>query len=162
VSPKIVLNGKEYDGVESMPPDVRKDYETVLESLQATGGDEVLSLLRSGEHANIKATFREIVVNGKSYGSVEEMPADVRKTYEEAVARMGTDAGGTLVVPPRPTRPSRPALQPPLAIEDRPRRGWGGRIFGAIFWMAVGAAIAVWAMRRGYLARLLLLLSPHQ
>jgi hypothetical protein len=28
--------------------------------------------------------------------------------------------------------------------------------------MAVGAAIAVWAMRRGYLSRLLLLLSPHQ
>src|SRR5689334_14003079 len=119
VSPKIVLNGKEYDGVESMPPDVRKDYETVLESLQATGGDEVLSLLRSGEHANIKATFREIVVNGKSYGSVEEMPADVRKTYEEAVARMGTDASGALAapLPLRPARPSRPAPQPPLAIE---------------------------------------------
>ena len=161
-----MLNGKEYDGVESMPPDVRKDYETVLESLQATGGDEVLSLLKSGEHTNIKATFREIVVNGKSYGSVEEMPADVRKTYEEAVARMGTDASGALAapLPLRPARPSRPALQPQLAIEDRPshRRGWGGRIFGAIFWMAVGAAIAVWAMRRGYLARLLLLLSPHQ
>ncbi|HVH68868.1 MAG TPA: hypothetical protein VM716_13445 [Gemmatimonadales bacterium] len=158
MSPKIVLNGKEYDGIESMPPDVRKDYETVLESLKTTGSDEVLSMLRSGEHTSIKATFRDIVVNGTHYGSVDEMPPDVRKTYEEAVGRLG--ASGSIGSPP--ARPSTPALRPPLAIEPRARRSWAGRIFGAIFWMAVGVAIAVWAMRRGYLSRLLLLLSPHQ
>jgi hypothetical protein len=139
VSPKIVLNGKEYDGVESMPPDVRKDYETVLDSLKNTGGDEVLSLLRSGEHTNIKATLREIVVNGKSYGSVDEMPADVRRTYEEAVGRMGGlgGAGGA-------SRPSRPVLQPG---QERSRVSWVGAIVRALFWMAVGAAIAVWVLR---------------
>jgi hypothetical protein len=159
VSPKIVLNGKEYDGIDAMPPDVRRDYETVLESLRNTGGDEVLSLLNSGEHTSIKASFREIVVNGKSYGSVDEMPAEVRKTYEEAVTRLGAsgDIGSRLA------RPSTPVSRPPLAIEHRSRgRGWGARILGAIFWMAIGAAIAVWAMRRGYLSRVLLLLSPHQ
>lgn len=153
-----MLNGKEYDGVDAMPPDVRRDYETVLESLKNTGGDEVLSLLSSGEHHSIKASFREIVVNGKSYGSVDEMPADVRKTYEEAVARLGASGD----IGSRPARPSTPVLRPPLAVEHRGRRGWGGRVLWAIFWMAVGAAIAVWAMRRGYLSRLLLLLSPHK
>ncbi len=137
-----MLNGKEYDGVESMPPDVRKDYETVLDSLKNTGGDEVLSLLRSGEHTNIKATLREIVVNGKSYGSVDEMPADVRRTYEEAVGRMGGAVG----------RPSRPVPQPSPAFEDRGGRersggSWVGAIVRALFWMAVGAAIAVWVLR---------------
>ncbi len=134
-----MLNGKEYDGVESMPPDVRKDYETVLDSLKNTGGDEVLSLLRSGEHTNIKATLREIVVNGKSYGSVDEMPADVRRTYEEAVGRMGGTggAGGA-------SRPSRPVLQPG---PERSRVSWVGAIVRALFWMAVGAAIAVWVLR---------------
>lgn len=116
VSPKIVLNGKEYDGVESMPPDVRKDYEAVLESLKATGGDEVLSMLGSGERASTKAT----------------------------------------------ARPSRPVLQPQVAIEERGRRGWGGRILAAIFWMAVGAVLAVWVMRRGYLSHFTLPLIPHQ
>lgn len=162
VTPKIVLNGKEYDGVESMPPEVRKDYEAVLESLQATGGDEVLSLLRSGEHTNIKASLREIVVNGKSYGSVEEMPADVRRTYEEAVARMGGGEGG---VASRPSRPSRP-LSPPIlenrgGLEERRSGSWVGAILRALFWMAVGGAIAVWVMRRGYVGYLLRLL-PHQ
>jgi hypothetical protein len=133
VSPKIVLNGKEYDGVESMPPDVRKDYETVLDSLKNTGGDEVLSLLRSGEHTNIKATLREIVVNGKSYGSVDEMPADVRRTYEDAVGRMGGAS-----------RPSRPVLQPG---RERSRVSWLGAIVLALFWMALGAAIAAWVLR---------------
>jgi hypothetical protein len=154
VTPKIVLNGKEYDGVESMPPDVRKDYEAVLESLQATGGDEVLSLLRSGEHTNIKASFREIVVNGKSYGSVDEMPADVRRTYEEAVARMGGGGGGGGggEIGSRPPRPSRPLSQPPIPDEHagkKERRGgsWLGAIVRALFWMAVGAAITVWVLR---------------
>jgi hypothetical protein len=148
VSPKIVLNGKEYDGVESMPPDVRRDYEAVLESLQATGGEEVLSLLKSGEHANIKASLREIVVNGKSYGSVDEMPADVRRTYEEAVARM--EGGGA--VGSRPSRPSRPLSPPhilPESADREEKRGgsWFGAILRALFWMAVGAAIAVWVLR---------------
>ena len=147
-----MLNGKEYDGVESMPPDVRKDYETVLDSLKNTGGDEVLSLLRSGEHTNIKATLREIVVNGKSYGSVDEMPADVRRTYEDAVGRMGGAGGAVSDAVARPSRPSRPVLQPSPAFEDRGGRersgvSWVGAIVRALFWMAVGAAIAVWVVR---------------
>lgn len=141
-----MLNGKEYDGIDAMPPDVRKDYEAVLESLKTTGGEEVLSLLQRGERASIKATFREIVVNGKKYGSVEEMPADVRRVYEQAVARMGAAAAppGGPAVP----RPSRPALRPPPTVEDRGTRGGGLRI---LFWMALGALIALWIMRRGHL-----------
>ena len=46
VSLKIVFNGAEYDSVEAMPPDVRAQYNEVLESLKKTGGDEVLSALQ--------------------------------------------------------------------------------------------------------------------
>jgi len=46
VSLKIVFSGAEYDSVEAMPPDVRAQYEKVLESLKQTGGDEVLSALQ--------------------------------------------------------------------------------------------------------------------
>ncbi len=142
-----MLNGKEYDGIESMPPDVRKDYEAVLESLKTTGGEEVLSLLQRGERASIKATFRELVVNGKKYGSVEEMPADVRRIYEQAVAGMGS-AAAPPAAGPSAARQSRPALRPPPAVEDRGARGGGLRI---LFWMALGALIALWIMRRGHL-----------
>src|SRR5438067_74749 len=46
VSLKIVFNGKEYDSVEAMPPDVRKEYEVALETLRKSGGEEILSVLQ--------------------------------------------------------------------------------------------------------------------
>src|SRR5438309_7098663 len=92
VSLKIVFNGEEYDSVDAMPPDVRKEYDVALETLRKSGGEEILSVLQrdmgvSGTH--IKATFREIVVNGKKYDSVDAMPPGVRRTYERALARVG-------------------------------------------------------------------------
>ncbi len=139
-----MLNGKEYDGIEAMPPDVRRDYEAVLESLKNTGGEEVLSLLERGDRTSIKATFREIVVNGKTYGSIEEMPAEVRRVYEQAVARMGSAAAA-------PARPSRPALRPPPVVEEDGGRGWVGGLLRILFWMALGALIALWVVRRWHL-----------
>jgi hypothetical protein len=48
MSLKIVFDGQEYDSVDAMPPDVRKEYEVALESLRKTGGDEILSVLQRG------------------------------------------------------------------------------------------------------------------
>src|SRR5207249_11354343 len=84
-----------------MPPDVRKDYEVALETLRKSGGEEILSVLQrdmgvSGTH--IKATFREIGVNGKKYDSVDAMPPDGRRTHEQAMARAAS--GGAPVKPP--------------------------------------------------------------
>ncbi len=95
MSLKIVFNGKEYDSVDQMPPDVRKEYEVALETLRKSGGEEILSVLQrdmgvSGTH--IKATVHEIVVNGKKYDSVDAMPPDVRRVYEQGL-RAGDDAG---------------------------------------------------------------------
>jgi hypothetical protein len=144
VSLKIVFNGAEYDSVEAMPPDVRAQYEKVLESLKKTGGDEVLSALQrvsSGGGGSlsgtIKTTYKEIVVNGKKYGSVGEMPPDVRRLYEDALGRAGASPG----------RPSSGALRPPPVVEDDQRRSGG--ILRILLWMALGAAIALWLVRRG-------------
>src|SRR5437762_12773039 len=85
VSLKIVFNGQEYDSVDAMPPDVRKEYEVALETLRTSGGEESLSVLQRGmgvSGTHIKATFRAIVVNGQHYGSVHAMRPAVRRTYE--------------------------------------------------------------------------------
>ena len=148
VSLKIVFNGAEYDSVEAMPPDVRAQYDKVLESLKQTGGDEVLSALQrvssgtGGVSGTIKTTYREIVVNGKKYGSLGDMPADVRRLYEQALGRagVGVGVGGDL------NRPSSGALRPPPVIEDDQTRGGG--VFRILMWMALGAAIAWWLLRR--------------
>src|SRR5690348_977232 len=85
---KIVFNGTEYDGVDAMPPDVRAAYQAAIASLGKAGGDTLASLLKQGTDTTIKATFRQIVVDGKKYSSLDEMPPDVRQTYEEAIASL--------------------------------------------------------------------------
>ena len=143
MSLKIVFNGKEYDSVDAMPPDVRKQYEVALETLRKSGGEEILSVLQRDmgvTGAHIKASFREIVVNGKKYDSVDAMPPDVRRTYEQAMARVGP--GGAAVRPPvvSATR----AIRPPPAPEDEPR---GSGMWRIPFWIAVGALGAWWLLR---------------
>src|SRR6267378_5140451 len=148
VSLKIVFNGKEYDRVDAMPPDVRKEYELALETLRKSGGEEILSLLQrdmgvSGTH--IKATYREIVVNGKKYDSVDAMPPDVRRTYEQAMARV--TPSGAAVRPPV-TAPAR-AIRPPPMGDDADAGGRGGGLWRVLLWIGVGAAAAWWLLRRG-------------
>ena len=143
MSLKIVFNGAEYDSVDAMPPDVRKQYEVALETLRKSGGEEILSVLQrdmgvTGTH--IKATFREIVVNGKKYDSVDAMPPDVRRTYEQAIARVGP--GGAAVRPP--VVAAARAIRPPQAPEDEPR---GGGMWRIPFWIALGALGAWWLLR---------------
>lgn len=143
-----MLNGKEYDGIEAMPPDVRKDYEALLESLKNTGGEDVLSVLKSPGHATVKTTtVRQIVVNGRRYGSVEEMPADARRIYEETMARMAAGPGAEATRPPRPSQ--RTLRPPPVVEEDRPSRASG--VLRTLFWMGLGALIALWVVRRWHL-----------
>ena len=137
MSVKIVFNGTEYDGVEAMPPDVRRAYEAALESLGKAGGETLASLLKdgSGGGASIKATFREIVVNGKKYDSLDEMPPDIRQSYEEAMASLAPDEGAA---PPSRGTP------PPLLQEDTGRRG---KLWRTALWIAIVAFGVVWVLR---------------
>jgi hypothetical protein len=138
VSLKIVFNGKQYDSVDTMPPDVRKEYEVALETLRKSGGEEILSVLQRDmgvTGAHIKTTLREIVVNGKKYDSVDAMPPDVRRTYEQAIARLPPSGGAARAVRP-----------PPIGDDADARSGGLWRI---PFWIAVGALGAWWLLRHG-------------
>jgi len=146
VSLKIVFNGQEYDSVDAMPPDVRKEYEVALETLRKSGGEEILSVLQrdmgvTGTH--IKATFREIVVDGKKYASVEAMPPDVRRTYEHAMARLAPS--GATGRPP--VAPAARAVRPPPIGDDA--EAPGGGLWRIVLWIGIGAAAAWWLLRRG-------------
>jgi len=126
-----------------MPPDVRQAYEAALASLSKSleGGGGLVSLLEHGAGTSIKATFREIVVNGKKYGSVDEMPPEIRRTYEEAMA--GLDPGGA--TRGMPTAPS------PIIVDDDAGGGGGGgggKLLRIGLWIAIAVLVAVWLLRR--------------
>jgi hypothetical protein len=89
---KITVNGVDYDSVESMPPEVKKIYD---ESLAATteanrgglgGLDVVLAENHTMQrHGGVRQSF---FVNGRTYASEQDMPADVREQYEKAMAML--------------------------------------------------------------------------
>jgi phage FluMu protein Com len=68
---RIVIDGKEYSGVEAMPDDVRRKYVEFIEAFS------------SGKNRHITT---EIEFNGQKYSDVDAMPAEIRREYESIMA----------------------------------------------------------------------------
>ncbi|TMC59673.1 MAG: hypothetical protein E6J26_03285 [Chloroflexi bacterium] len=102
MSAKIVVNGKEYNSVEEMPPDIRQSYEKAMTML----GRKTLGILADTDHngvpdlfekfgatdLNFTTTSRMIVYEGKTYNSVDELPPEAKEKYQQAMAKLGGDA----------------------------------------------------------------------
>jgi len=89
------------------------------------------------------------VVKGKKSGSGGERPPDVRRLYEQALGQAGAAPGAAAGA--GLNRPSSGALRPPPTppvIEDDQTRQGGGGVLRILMWMALGAAIAWWLLRR--------------
>jgi hypothetical protein len=71
VQRKFVVNGKEYNSVEEMPPGLREAYEKAVSSRSGPGIQKT--------RAGVKT---RIVFNGKAYESLDAMPDDVRRVYQ--------------------------------------------------------------------------------
>ena len=89
---RITINGQQYDSPEAMPPDVRRTYEeamrTVGPSLASghSGGSTQVFTGRADQRINASVVVnRTITVNDRTYGSVDELPPDVRQLYEDAL-----------------------------------------------------------------------------
>lgn len=109
----IVVNGKTYNSVEDMPPDVRQKYEQAIGSLADTNGNQIpdvfenMNLLIDKEGNGVSDAFKnivtthttvnsriKIVIEGKEYNKVEELPPEVRAKYEAAIARLDANHDG--------------------------------------------------------------------
>ncbi|MGA2381797.1 MAG: hypothetical protein ABSG61_00015 [Gemmatimonadales bacterium] len=171
MSARIVFNGREYDGVESMPPEVRQEYERILGALGAEDRDKVASALGHGAGLKLNVTVhRKFRVGGKEYESVDAMPADVRAAYERALAPEGaalTDGGviravrsaagshrdataanpslqdtSTSFPKPQISPGAMPTVPPPIDADDS-RRGTLVRI---AVWVVVALVVALWLL----------------
>jgi len=81
VKRKFKVNGKEYNSIEEMPPDIRNAFEKAIAS-QAGKGQPV----------NPTTMQTKIIFNGTEYQSIDAMPQDVRQLYEKVLkaAETGT------------------------------------------------------------------------
>ena len=104
-SKQIIINGKTYKSVEEMPPEVRAKYE---EAMQQFSGDPMQAVANLFNDANKDGTpdmFEQakpihistgmaFVVDGKTYNSLEELPADARAKYEQAMGAFDKNNNG--------------------------------------------------------------------
>ena len=143
---KIVFNGREFDGVESMPPDVRKEYENALSALGAEERDKVAASMGHGAHVKLNVTVHtKFRVNGKDYDSVEAMPADVRAAYERALQqRPGMQDTATSIPKPALTPSGMPVVPPAIDAADSRRAS----LVRIAVWVVIGLVVLVWLLAR--------------
>jgi hypothetical protein len=91
-SNRITINGQQYDSPEAMPPDVRRMYEEAMRAVgpsmasEQSGGSTQVFTGRAGQRMGASVVVNKIItVNDRTYGSVDELPPDLRKLYQEAL-----------------------------------------------------------------------------
>jgi hypothetical protein len=70
VKRRFIVNGKEYNSVEEMPPELREAYEKAVSSGSGVRIQKPQVSLKT-----------KIVFNGKEYDSLDAMPGDIRRVY---------------------------------------------------------------------------------
>src|SRR3989442_4979812 len=78
---KIVINGREFDGIDQMPPDVRQQYLQLVGSLGDADRNGVPDVLERPGSSNVVVNT-SFIYNGREYKDRSELPAEVREILE--------------------------------------------------------------------------------
>lgn len=78
------VNGKQYNSIEEMPPDIREAYEKAIGSKAGLG-----NLIHTAP------VQTKIIFNGAEYHSIDAMPQNVRQLYERLLKSTETGAAQT-------------------------------------------------------------------
>src|SRR5215216_7409097 len=112
MNPKlIVIDGKTYRSVDEMPEDVRRQYEQAMSSLKDQNGNRIPDAFEnnlltdknrngipdiidttSGE--KIFANTMKILVDGKEFNSLDDLPPEARAKYEKAMSALDANRNG--------------------------------------------------------------------
>jgi len=104
MNPKlIVIDGKTYSSVNEMPPDIRAQYEEAMQNIKTQKVMDVLGdknqngtpdIFENMSAANMTSTSMNIVVNGKTFSGIEDLPPEVRAKYEKAMGALDKNQNG--------------------------------------------------------------------
>jgi len=180
MNPKlIVIDGKTYKSVDEMPEDVRRNYELMMNSLKDENKNlipdafENLNALADKDKDGMPDAFEgmasmnvvsstKIIADGKEYSNIEELPAEIRAKYDQAMGALDANRNGVpdfmegMVNGPKQStniatsfEVERPRRSTPLSssptIEPESTSGWTLALL-AIAFLAVCAfgAVGVW------------------
>jgi len=108
-SGRITINGQHYESPDAMPPDVRRIYEEAMRTIdpsvasgQEGGTTEVRTAQGGFAGLGLKTNIvvrNKITVNDRTYGSIDELPADLRGMVEDALQQAKANGGVTRTTP---------------------------------------------------------------
>jgi hypothetical protein len=110
----IVIDGKTYNSVNEMPEDVRRLYEQAMSTFKDQDGNQVPDVLENNapnmlEDKNrngipdvmentaggtIVANAMKILLDGKEFNSIDDLPPDARARYEQAMGTLDANRNG--------------------------------------------------------------------
>ena len=113
MNPKvIVIDGKTYNSVNEMPPEIREKYEQAMRSFgdgndnQIPDAFETMNIFADNDKdgvpdvlENITAghsvrSSMKIIVDGKEFDGLENLPPQARAKYEEAIGKLDANRDG--------------------------------------------------------------------
>jgi hypothetical protein len=118
---KITVNGREYDSVEHMPPDVREIYLQAIAAMgQAESGDAPGMIKKD---IVSRVVQESITYNGREYKSRDELPPEVRKLLDNMPALSADNPRSEVkIVTDRTIIPETRSAAPWGLSDDRPER----------------------------------------
>jgi hypothetical protein len=85
----IIFNGKTYNSIEEMPPDMRQAYEQVAHMLVDKNGNGIPDFLEGDMVKNIMSVVTgSINFNGHTYDNVKDLPLDVQTQVQGAFQKL--------------------------------------------------------------------------
>jgi hypothetical protein len=132
VSIRIKFNGREYNGVEEMPAEVRRQYQQLLGSLgQDADGNGIPDALERPRHAQDFVVEESITYNGRKYQSRDELPPEVREMLARLPALKPGETHTELDVRTEP-------VSSEIIVSGGSRLGSSGRTNGVPKWLVLG------------------------
>lgn len=91
---RIVIDGKTYNSVNEMPPDVRAKYEKAMNMLRDQDRDGRPDVFNVASSTQVVSNTMKFVVDGREYISLEDLPPEARAKYEQAMGALDKNQNG--------------------------------------------------------------------
>lgn len=127
MSGRIVFNGKSYNSVDEMPPEAREAYEKIMGIFTDKNQDGMPDLFEGftgtdARNLNVQANTTTIIYEGRQYSSIDELPPEARRRYEQAMGKLDRNRNmipdflegiSPMNQPTQETVPDKPPRTPP-------------------------------------------------
>jgi len=160
---RIVIDGKSYNSVDEMPPDVRAKYEQAMRNFKDSNQDGTPDMFEVSASKQVISNTMKYVVEGREYNNIDDLPLEARAKYEQAMGVLDKNKNGMpdilegmfegVNIPPQtPQNPpsttsQRPSNQIPASptISPDTSNGWLLVLAGiGLLALCVAGAFGVW------------------